>query len=645
MHVAALLERLEPEIDLVQVARSVERCLGALYDAADGRRDPQAAITEALSEAVAAAAGVEARRGSLATLGESLERARKLLADAAEALAREPEQPVLAHAELKASLGLPRLHSVARVALVPKLRVAAPAPAAEAPAYEPLPSPKTYEELETFGARAKAHVAAHLARVLGKGEARSLRAPLEKPTGERRFVARWARECFEEIAMLGSQRRPLLGDDWRLSSVLEQRMLWALDAFAALGAPALCEIEALVLDAPAVDPPRTFAAGLLLGSVDGRDTLGMAERIARAASGDPDTLRCFGDALLLAPHPTLDGMLRSWLGDADPAYREVAARVLSRSQPGGEQPRAAATPKDLHAMLDDRPEIARHAMLPLALARDPVVEGRLRDALDSPHAPLRHAAWRALAVRSRRDAVERLRLELGGAHGDEAAALLAAVGSREDARRVCDRALRTPTPASLSALGTTGSIGVVSELMELLRHDDEEVTLAAAAALERITGADLRRKVKMAPEKLDAPELPEPPTGGFEGASPPPRDLGRLASDPRFAPTEGSDDEVELAPPDHAVWRAWWDENRARFEPEKRYRRGELFTPAVAWRELDGPMLAFADRRRVAHELTALLGDDAGFAADAFVVQQQQALARWRPLAEKRSAVSGGWPG
>jgi hypothetical protein len=518
-----------------------------------------------------------------------------------------------------------------RASLRPLIRVVLPPAPPPSLAYEPLASPASHEELADWGARASRHVKDHLAKVFEPARREPPAAPAAT-SGEALFASTWARECFEEIAMLSSQRRPLLGDDWRTSIEIEQRMLRSLDAFVSLGEPALSRVESLVLDAPAVDPPRAYAAGVILGSVAGRDTLGMAERIVRSMA-DPIALSVFGDALMVAPHPTLWAMLARWLRDSDPTFRSVAARVLCA--------RNAATPEQLRACLADRPEVAAHALVPLMLAGDKAVDAHLHDALASADPALRHAGWIAMAIRSRRQAAERLRIELGGAHGDAAAALLAAVGNKGDARRLIDRATEHASPALLDAVGVAGSVDGVSVLLTLLRSEDGAIALAAAAALERITGAALRRDVELAPEQLDPPELPEAKTGGFEGA---PLALRQLVSDPRFLPAEGSPDTVELPPPDPELWQAWWDEHRARFQPDTRYRMGEPYSTLVAWRELDGPTLDHGQRQRSGDELVVLLGTHSGFSADRFVVQQEQALALWRPAAEKRVEKSGAWP-
>ena len=627
MRVIPNLERAKDERDLSPVARAIEACLGALYDAADGRRDPLQALTEASVAATQAHNMLRDAGGLLATVASDLDKAIASIAEAQAAAA--VTRPAVEHAKrLRASSELPQLHATPRASLVPAIRVVSPPAPPEESAYEPLPSPTTFDELETWGQRASQHVKEHLAKLLGK-EAAPSSPPKPKPNGESRFNRRWARECFEEVAMLASQRRPLLGEDWRTGVEIEQRMLWTLDAFVSLGPEALGDIERLVLDAPAPDPLLAYAAGFVLGSVEGRDALGMAERVARVA-GDEIALHHFGEALAVIPHPHWTSMLGSWLAESNPVFRSVAARVLVA--------RGAATQKQLYACAEDRPEIAVHAILPLTLARDPRVDEHLYEALQSSHPDLREAAWLCTAVRSRPQAAEHLRGHIDGPLSARAAPLLAAVGNRDDAERMCEHALKQPSEPLLDAVGASGHIGAVEGLMQLLDHEDPDVALAAAAALERITGAELRRDVDIPPEKLDDSELIEPDTGGFGGPS-----LGELVSDPRDQPSDGSADTVELPPPDRETWRAWWEQNRERFDSSKRYRMGQPFSALVAWSELDGPTLSYSQRKRSGNELLALLREHVGFSVDAFVVRQRQALVLWRPAAEKRIASAGAW--
>jgi hypothetical protein len=614
---AAMIEDAGADRDLERASRAVEVALRRLYDAVDGR-----------SERVAAILDVEQVLDRVVGELNDIDDLRKVLARARESL-REAHVEVTAvvPGPIAASDALPRLHAVSRASLTPALRVA-PAAVEVGLSFVPLEPPTTPEALEGFGDRQRAHIEAHLERVFAEKKGPPPAPP--PPSGEARFVTQWARECFDEIAMLASQRRPLRGDDWRATRDIETRMLACLDALASLGAPALAALEGLVLDAPAPDPERGHALAFVCSALAGRDALGMVERIARAHARDDKTLDCIAAGLRHAPHPALGAMLHGFLDDDDAALRELAARVLSA--------RNALSPDRLEAVSRDRPEIARHALLPLATAKHPALDPLLARALEATQSDLRQRAWIALALGSKKEAAVRLRQELGDeTWGDRAATLLAALGTRGDAEAVCDRAARRPSPASLHAAAIAGHVPTLPRLVELLRHADLEIALAAAQALERVTGAGLFATVELSPEAVDAPEIPEPPSGGFAG---PP--LGRHLSDSRDAPGEGSADRVELADPSHARWSAFFREHPSRFEAATRYRGGEPFSAVAVHAELSGPRLTHDERRAAGVELLLLTGHDAGFDVDAFVSAQLDALAAWLEPARARSG-RGAW--
>ncbi len=643
--VVLLEDATETRFDAATAAAALQRCLGAIYDAVDARQEPAEAIRLARAagiEADSALSGITAEDDSLSgSLGRLVEQACVALA-AAESGARsaEPTSPSLEErAPLSAGMDVLRLHFVERTSLVPNIRLA---PADEQPPqeqYEPLAAPSTFEELESYGERAQAHIKQHIAKQLAVG-GHPADEPAE-PDGEEAFIANWARECFDEIGMLGSQRRPLLGDDWRTSQDIEQRMLWTVDAFASLGDGALRVIERLALDGAAPDVERVFGATLLLSCFHGRDAVGLAERIARASAREPQALRRFGDASLLIQHPAQLPMFLRWLSDDDPAYREVAARVLSR--------RGALSAKQLLACAADRPEIARHALSSSAYARyleggsevDPApFAQQLERALESSHLTHRQSGWLALAQSAPQRALVLLRGELDQKHGDDAAYLLSAIGSRIDAELLLARAMRRPAAQTLTAVATGGLVTAIDRLIDLLDHDEQNINLAAARALERITGAGLYANVAIDPEELVAPDLPEPNVGGF---IPAPQALKTFVSDPRFEPSDGSPDQLELPDPDQARWKAWWEQNAERFDATLRYRAGKPFTPLVAHEQLAGPTLSLAERGRAAVELLLLSGQDVGFDTDDFVVVQQRALDSWQSVLSA-STEPGAWP-
>src|SRR5262249_12341108 len=162
-------------------------------------------------------------------------------------------------------------------------------PAFEEPVPE-LPEPTTFEELaaaaEAVRKLVEDRAKALIARA-AKPKALPKPPPPEIPPGfaiaprpriaDDDFVRRWARECVEEVGMLGQQRTPLRGEDWRTSQVLERRLVAAVDALAALGPTAIASVEPFVLDTPVPDPMKVFAMAMIGGCLEGRDVLAGAE--------------------------------------------------------------------------------------------------------------------------------------------------------------------------------------------------------------------------------------------------------------------------------------------------------------------------------------------------------------------------------
>jgi hypothetical protein len=602
--------------------RAIERALAHVIAAEAGEVD---ALVRAHAAATDAASLLDDHEGD-----NALGSARRLLAEAAEALlaadallaaavpahAPEPSGP----ASLKASTALPALHHVTRARLLPQLRIPPSTVTVEAASYEPLPPPGSHDELQAHADRARAHIHAHIESVMAARDRpadTSADLPVE-PSPRARFVDKWANECLHEASMLGSQRAPLPGDDWRLSLDLEQRLMWTADAFASLvagpdGQRALAAVEPFVLDAPAPDPWRLFGASLLLGCLDGADTLVMIERLARAHADDPEALAALADAVRVAPHTGLPGMLRHWLDDSDPAFRALAATQLVAS--------AQLDTAQLTKLSEDRPEIASPALWPLTLARVPNDEATQR-ALETARDDARDLAITSLAHRDRGRALAYLRglvdVEITPA-AVWGCRWLAALGGREDGARCLELALRHPTPATLDAAALSGLPEAFERLLPLLQHDDEAIALSTAYALDRLTGAGLRQTLAVPPERLLLPELPEPDTGGFVP-------LPKAAPEPPDEP-KGADDSVEAPTLDTAQWAQWWSEHRL---AAGRYRRGLPHDGTAVLAELDGPHLGVEQRRRAALELSVLTGRTTGFDVCDFVVRQERALAAWR---------------
>jgi hypothetical protein len=166
-----------------------------------------------------------------------------------------------------------------------------------------------------------------------------------------------------------------------------------------------------------------------------------------------------------------------------------------------------------------------------------------------------------------------------------------------------------------------------------LAHDDLEMQLAAARALDRITGAAMLDTVEIPPEETVPRELPE--QRALELAEPARREappLAREVSSPRDAPSEGSSDTMEVASIDPDRWSAWWRDNQRNFDGKHRHRRGRVHALTTCLEELDGPTATPAERQLLHLELCGGTRRYVHLDVDDFVATQEQALTAWRTI-------------
>ena len=639
--VRAVGEAIDPSPHLAPAALHLARAIGALYDAFDGRAVRVTAINLAHGRLWDAA--VLIARAGLAGAVDALQSACAELIQAEERSPRVPLAPRPPES-IRAALDLPPLHVIERASLVPVLR-APPEPEPEVePAVLALPEPTTFEELAAVAAmieRAQ-HEQLSQRRRLPASQKAPPEAPPVPPAGfaivprtisDDAFVQGWARHCFEEIGMLGLQRTPLAGDDWRTSATIERRMLHAVDAMAALGPIALSYLEPLAMDAPVANPMTVFAIALLGGCFEGRDLLGAAERVLfHYGPRDPVVADAFVSAMKLAPNPFIPGMLRSLLHLADPGCKAIAVEVLSY--------RAWLTEAELGTLAED--EDARI----LALALPALAMSRHRDldrAIDRglAHADLRvqAAALDAMALGAHPDAAGAARASACGDLGDEALVRLAIVADESDARWLLARAKASPGLAAIEALGWAGLVEAVPTLIDLLESGEDEAKAAAGEALERLLGANLIEAIEVQPDEVEDRMMLDPDPD-------PPKlrpSLAKLVSHPRDMPSAGSPETLEVASQDPAKWRAYWAQHGRQLDSKARVRRGRPYSPSVSLWELDRLPLGPGDRRRLHLEMAARTGRVVRFETHDLVVVQERSLAAWSSHVDASAVVPGSW--
>ncbi|MFO0758014.1 MAG: hypothetical protein U0359_16075 [Byssovorax sp.] len=641
----AIGEEIEPSAFLSPAARHLERGVTAMYDAFDGRADRTSALGVAHGRLWDAAILV-ARAGLARALAA-------LRVACAELIAAEERFPRVAlasrpEASLRASTDLLPLHVVARGSIAPSFRAPPlPDPGGDDEPAAALPAPRSFDELaavvEEATRRAEERLKKRLARALPASPKLPAAAPPEPPPGFTEapapalpadaFLRRWARYCFEEIGMLGLQRAPLGGDDWRTSLPIERRLLHAVDAMASLGPVALSSLEPLARDAPAVSPMPVFALSLLGGCLEGRDLLAGAERLLfHFGPADPLAAAPFASAMKLAPNPFVPGLLRSLLASTERGCKAIAVEVLAH--------RGWLTDAELGALADEEePRILALALPALASAHHRDLARALDRALAHDDLRLQAAALDAMLVAAHPRAASAARAAAGGPLGDRALLSLALAGTEDDARWLLSRAAASPTAPALEALGWAGLLDAAPLLIERLGAGDEETAPVAAAALERLLGAKLIEPIEVPPEKVEDMLLvdpdPEPPKAG----SP----LGRQVSRARDLPSDGSPETIEGPTRDPAKWQAYWSAHGRALDPNQRIRRGQPYSPSVSLYELDQLPLSPEDRRRLHRELCAQTGRTVAFDPHDLVVEQEKGISAWGGVVKAMREAPGAW--
>jgi len=635
--------------DLRPTARATETAIAATFDAFDGRRDPTLALADAMqacdearAEVAARAAAIEAFREAAGPLDEALGKARGWLAVAADRLARAPFVPREAR-PLAASHAAPALQRLDRASLSPAFRVKAPIDRPLAPSPDALAALPPDERLAQLAARADARRRVLRERAEARERARNerqlaraRRGTDEGPAGYVRggLVAQpaasvrqtRARTLLEQIAALGGMRTPQLGDRWQASEVLDRRLLTATDAFHALGRDAWDALEVFALDAPAKDPGRVFAAAFVAGALEGRDALGFADRVFRhVGTQDPEARAMLGSALRLAPNPSVVALLRAYLDDPDEGVRAVGIDVLGAR-------RWASLDELARAAIDGSDCVVASALEHAATARIPELATALDRAASSPDPDVARARAWAIAI----GGLPSPALVLAREPSESALVPLALVADRDDALALVARLDANPTKALATACGFAGPPEAIGALVRVLRSRDADgdTKLAAAFALDRLTGARLLEEAELPPERLDAPE-PDVRPGVREP------ELARTLSRPNDLPSDGSPDTLPLPTRDPGRWAEHLAEHPELVEGEARKRRGERYTPELTWRELAHDAATPVERRILYRELVVKTGEALPFDTNDFVPVQAAALEAWWPLARKASSQSG----
>ncbi|MFO0554130.1 MAG: hypothetical protein U0271_37460 [Polyangiaceae bacterium] len=640
--------------DLRPAATALESATVALLDAYDARRDPLEGVRTAMVDCDTAEAELT-RAGDvdegMKGVAAWVRAARDWLRVPEDAFARSHALAPPAR-EIVASQALPQAHRIERATIAPTFRVAAPLPTEVAPPppladeIAKLPMPERMRALKEKSKQAREAAAkSRDERNKAREDAMAKRRREDEVEPHPGFVAgehvalsreafikQKARELLDDVAAMGMQRTPILGDYWKGALVFDQRMLRDIDAMAALGDVAVRSLETLVIDSPAKDSLRAFGVAMILGCFEGRDALAAIDRVTRYVGfGEPEAVNRVAMALKLVPHPELAPVMREWLSDDDAGLRAIAIDVLAH--------RRLAVHAELVAACGDASElVASRALLGAALA-DVKDLGKLLDAKsEAKTAELREAIAWATVLGSVNHPVDRLRAMLDQEGGDVALMPFALAADQDDADELIRRFAVKPTQKLATALGFLGSPKSIAPLVAALDAElAPELKQTVAFALQRITGGELYDRVEVPPESLE-PEEPESPA--LPDDAPP---LRRMASDRRDRPSDGASDTMTLPTTQSAAWRAFLAAEDVRFQGDRRLRRGDPFTPNQCVAEIDTYQITPAERRWLYRELIIKSGEVVPFDPVDFVPVQERAIKAMAAIAERASSVPGAW--
>ncbi|HYH94893.1 HEAT repeat domain-containing protein, partial [Hyalangium sp.] len=371
------------------------------------------------------------------------------------------------------------------------------------------------------------------------------------------FLLEFQEEHLSELEFLLGQRERYIRDPqvhWPDVADLEHRIEAHVDAMRASGTVAL-ELAREAMTGG--DEAQVMAGAHVVASFqeqDGADGLG--ETILTLEETADDLLDVWEEVLVLSEHLRVAERVNSLLASARAEVRATAARILGRRHEGNAE-------RILPLLDDASPEVRSAAVMALArLDYRPAltaVENLLQYVPISEWEPLTFAALCLGSPRALKHC--RQACQAGGDLPSGFPRLLAMAGEERDLpllQKLCAH----PKLASqaIAAVGIMGIPSSVPFLIEHLSSDALEVRIAAAAALNLLTGANLY---------VTARALEE----GADGDEP-----GRV---------------VRLANMDATPWTQWWDGHEPRFSGSRRFRRGKPLSLGICVEELADPSSPF----------------------------------------------------
>jgi 3-oxoacyl-[acyl-carrier-protein] synthase-1 len=402
-------------------------------------------------------------------------------------------------------------------------------------------------------------------------------------------------EHRDELASLHYQRSAILRDrtiGWRRLREPEQRMLNHLDAAVASGPTSMAVMAAGV---GADEEGLCFAGSFLLGTLPNPDNLAL---IAAACEQPyPPRLAGIAAGLIHAPaNETLDRFIESLIHRSNLKIQAMALGVAAR--------RRIDVRAYLTRLADSADSNVATAVADAAwrLRAEEVVPA-LQRFLSHEGIAVRRAAVLALLclTPARTAAFARSRIEANQEFDGALATCVGIAGQLSDADILMRRVEANPTDASVVvALGILGAPRSVPLLIDMLTSDNDEVKVAAGAALDLMSGQHARERVV----------LTIPPDPGDEPTASDAREIERVNTSPDY-------------------WSQWWHGQQGRLETNARWRRGGYFSLGACIEELADAQSMLVERTRAHVELSARALAAIAFEPDWLVGRQDESIDEW----------------
>ena len=430
------------------------------------------------------------------------------------------------------------------------------------------------------------------------------------------------REHLEEASALYDLRHALLAEpdrEWRSLHDFEERLEAHLDALV-IGGPLALQVCA--------EKAQDGDAGELFAAVSvccrHKDAKLFAEIWRQLDVTDAQRVRAVTGAIRFEFPEDWAAASAQVMARADAGRLSLLSVALAhRRLPIGSQIAARLEAEGL--------AVEPHVIRSLGLLQDEAVLPLLRTYLQSGDADVRSSALRALVLSGDQRAVEQSYLP---AQVEDWPHLAMGLAGDRQAAAILRREVESGrgSRSTVLALGLLGDLSAVRTLTAIL--DSEELGETAAIALHWITGAPLHTDVFI-PEPIDERELFERELEAY-------RESGEV---PRRADGRPYGSEVRQLTRDPEAWNQWLAEHAQDFDPNLRYRRGDLYGPRPLFECLTGRVVPLELRRLADEELVARYRCPEPFDPDDFVADQVVSLRRiahWMQQNEARFERSRG---